>query len=245
MGSFAYVLVLIAVLMLGTAALWTVIDLYLLSVIAFAVILALLVWKDRRNFKREGILLLRRSQFGRKFIRRTGRRFPRFWKVLGTIGVFFCFSASVYIVYFLIERLAGFIMAPASMPPLGLVLPTAAATGTIAPGVFLVPFWHWIISIAVLVLVHEGLHGVMSAMEKTRIKSLGVGILAILPLAFVEPDEKQLEKKGSWAQLRVFAAGSWANFMTAGAVCLYQAFTFPWVLVLQPCMRDILPIRPT
>lgn len=222
MDLFKYLLVLVAALVVLIGAM-ELMDLYLLSVISFAVILALLVWKDRKNFKRDGILLLRRTKFGRGFIRRTGRRFPRFWKVLGTIGVFFCFGASIYIFYFLIERLVGFLMFPASMPPLGVVLPTPAATGTIAPGVFLVPFWHWIISITVLVLVHEGLHGIMSAMEKTRIKSLGVGILAILPLAFVEPDEKQLEKKGSWAQLRVFAAGSWANFMTAGVVL--AAFT--------------------
>ncbi len=216
MGSFISILVLIAVLALGIIALNVVSDLYLLSVLAFVAVLVLIVCRDRKNFEREGIVLLRRTQFGRGFIKRTGERFPRFWKALGTIGVFFGFGASVYIVYFLIERLVGFLMAPASMPPLGIVLPTAAATGTIAPGVFLVPFWHWIISIGVLVLVHEGLHGIMSAREKTRIKSLGWGILAVIPLAFVEPDEKQLEKRGAWAQLRVFAAGSWANFMTAG-----------------------------
>ncbi len=222
MGLFKYLLVLVVALVVLIGAMGLM-DLYLLSVVAFAVIMALLVWNDRKNFKRDGIVLLRRTGFGKEFIRRVGRRFPRFWKVLGTIGVLFCFGASVYIIYFLIERMVGFLMFPASMPPLGLVLPTPAATGTIAPGVFLVPFWHWIISITVLVLVHEGLHGIMSAMEKIRIKSLGVGVLAILPLAFVEPDEKQLEKKGSWAQLRVFAAGSWANFMTAGVVL--AAFT--------------------
>lgn len=218
MGSFKYLLVLIAVLAALAAALELVVDLYLFSVVAFIAVMVLIIYNDRGNFKRDSILLLRRTRFGRGFIRRTGRRFPRFWKVLGTIGVFFCFGASVYIIYFLIERLAGFIMVPASMPPLGIVLPTAAPTGTIAPGVFLVPFWHWIISIGVLILVHEGFHGIMSAREKTRIKSLGWGVLAVIPLAFVEPDEKQLEKKGAWAQLRVFAAGSWANFMTAGVV---------------------------
>jgi len=41
-------------------------------------------------------------------------------------------------------------------------------------------------------------------------------LLAIIPLAFVEPDEKQLSKKPAWSQLRVFASGSFANFMLAG-----------------------------
>ncbi len=216
MGSFGYLLVLVAAAA-AMVAVMGIADLYLLSVLAFIAILALMVYRDRRNFRRESILLLRRTKAGRGFIRRAGERFPGFWRALGTIGVFAGFGASIYMVYFLIERLVNTIMVPSSVPPLGFVLPTPAATGTIAPGVFLVPFWHWIISIGVLVLVHEGLHGIMAAMERTRIKSLGWGILAVIPLAFVEPDEKQLERKGPWAQLRVFAAGSWANFMTAGA----------------------------
>ena len=100
MNLFAYILVLIAVLVVAAGALGVVTDLYLLSVIAFVVILALIVYKDRRNFERDSILLLRRTRFGRGFIKRTGERFPRFWKVLGTIGVFFGFSASIYIFYF-------------------------------------------------------------------------------------------------------------------------------------------------
>jgi hypothetical protein len=39
-------------------------------------------------------------------------------------------------------------------------------------------------------------------------------------MAFVEPDEKQLEKKGMWPQLMVFSAGSFANFLVAGLVLL-------------------------
>lgn len=218
MGLFNYLLVLIVALALGALALEVISDLYLFSIVAFVAALVLVGLKDRKNMKRESIVLLRRTGFGRGFITRLGKRFPRFWKVLGMLGVFFGFGASVYIVYLLIERFVNFLMAPSQVPPLGIVLPTPAATGTMAPGILLVPFWYWIISIAVLVLVHEGLHGVITARERTRIKSLGWGLLAVIPLAFVEPDEEQLEKRGSWAKLRVFAAGSWANFITAGVV---------------------------
>lgn len=220
MGSFRNLVALIIILSLGAVALEVITDLYLLSIVAFAAALALIAYRDRRNLKRDSILLLRRTRAGSGLIKRLGGRFPRFWKGLGVAGVFFGFGASIYIVIFLMERLASFIMAPTSMPPLGIVLPSPSATGVIAPGLFLVPFWHWIISIAVLVFVHEGLHGVMTAAEGTRIKSLGWGLLAVIPLAFVEPDEKQLGKRGFWPQLRVFAAGSWANFITAGAVLL-------------------------
>lgn len=109
---------------------------------------------------------------------------------------------------------------------LGLVLPTASTTGSLTSGLFLVPFWYWIISIAVLVVFHEGMHGVLCAREKVPIKSLGLGLLAVIPLAFVEPDENRLKKKGTAQQMRVFAVGSFANFIIAGLCFVVFAFAF-------------------
>jgi membrane-associated protease RseP (regulator of RpoE activity) len=64
----------------------------------------------------------------------------------------------------------------------------------------------------------------MAAREKVRIKSLGWGLLAVIPMAFVEPDEKQLQKQKSWKQLRVFAVGSFANYVIAFASLAVLAF---------------------
>jgi membrane-associated protease RseP (regulator of RpoE activity) len=107
----------------------------------------------------------------------------------------------------------------------GLLVPSPTNEAVIGPGYLAVPFWYWIISIAVLVIVHEGSHGLMAAREKIRIKSLGWGLLAVIPLAFVEPDENQLKKEKPWKQLRVFAAGSFANYVTAAVSLALLAFT--------------------
>jgi len=56
----------------------------------------------------------------------------------------------------------------------------------------------------VVVVVHEGcMHN--SAAQRIKIKTSD-GFFRVLPLAFVEPDEKQLGKRPLWQQLRVFAA---------------------------------------
>jgi membrane-associated protease RseP (regulator of RpoE activity) len=195
-------------------------DWYTISVLVFVAILALIFYRDRKKVTRQSIMLIRKTQRGKKKLIRIGTGFPRFWKVLGTAGVVLCFAMSAYIFYFLIELIGSNILTGGHLPGLSLVLPAPGAEATVVPGAVLVPFWYWIIAIALLVIVHEGLHGIMAAMEKVRIKSMGWGLLLIIPLAFVEPDEKQLARKRAWPQLRVFAAGSFANFMLAGVVLL-------------------------
>ncbi|UCD03049.1 MAG: site-2 protease family protein [Candidatus Aenigmatarchaeota archaeon] len=201
-------------------------DFYLISVLVFIAILAVLVYRDRSKFKRESILLLRRTQRGKKFLIKIGTTFPRFWKVVGFVSVITGFVASVIGVKFIFDMLIMNLTAETAGPGLALVIPSLTATPVFGYGFLAVPFWYYIISIALLVIVHEGFHGIFTARERTKIKSLGVGLLAIIPLAFVEPDEEQLAKKSTWAQLRVFSAGSFANFLLAGLSLLI----FVWMI---------------
>jgi membrane-associated protease RseP (regulator of RpoE activity) len=188
---------------------------YLLTVLVFAAILAVWVYRDRHKFKRESIFLLRRTQRGRGTLIKIGTSFPRFWKAVGFVSVTVGFIVSVLGLKMLIDNLVAAIAAGAAVPSLALLLPSPTTQPILGYGYLAVPFWYWIICIAILAVVHEGFHGIFTAREKTKIKSLGFGLLAVIPLAFVEPDERQLEKKGTWPQLRVFSAGSFANFLLA------------------------------
>ena len=49
-------------------------------------------------------------------------------------------------------------------------------------------------------------------------------MLIALPLAFVEPDEKQMNKKPLLTRLSIFAAGPFANICTGAIVLLISAF---------------------
>ena len=189
-------------------------DLYTVSVLVFIAVLALFFYRDRKNVERQSILLLRKTKKGKGFITTLGRRFPRLWLVYGFLAVAVGFYVSAYIFYWLLAMTATNLTAEAA-PGLALVLPSPTTDMVAAPGVIGVPFWYWIITIFLLVLVHEGSHGVMAAREKVRIRSIGWGLLVAIPLAFVEPDERQLQREKPIKQLRVFAAGSFGNFVLA------------------------------
>jgi len=80
----------------------------------------------------------------------------------------------------------------------------------IVPGVT-VP-WEVVFALIIVAVVHELAHGVLCIVEKMKVKSSGVLLFGILPVgAFVEPDEKQLEKADVHKQRRILGAGSTSN----------------------------------
>ena len=204
-----------------------------LSFIAFLAAMAVFVVLDRKSIEAQAIFLIRRTKRGRNFIINTGRRFHRFWTWVGNIAVVTVFIASIIGVY---NLLLIFLDIVANMRPAvgvgGLVIPSPVA---VAGGGFIgVPLWYWLISVLVLMCVHEGMHGIMAASQKMKIKNLGWILLLVLPMgAFVEPDEKDVARKKPMAQLRFFAAGSFANFVTAFLIAfiiapmIFTAVTVP------------------
>ena len=62
-------------------------------------------------------------------------------------------------------------------------------------------------------IVHEGGHGLFCRVEDIGIKSMGLALIAILPVgAFVEPDEDELLRSDRGVQTRMYAAGVTNNF---------------------------------
>ncbi len=93
------------------------------------------------------------------------------------------------------------------------------------PGINL-PFFEGIIALAIVMVVHEGAHAVLSRIAKVPLLSSGIVLFGIIPIgAFVEPDEKKLERTDATKQTRVLVAGPTANMLTALAFFfLFMAF---------------------
>ena len=83
-----------------------------------------------------------------------------------------------------------------------------------------VPFWYWIIGVFLVLMAHEPMHGLLARAEKITIKSFGLLLLIALPGAFVEPDEKQIKKLSMIKKMRIYAAGSFGNFIMAAILAL-------------------------
>ncbi len=71
-----------------------------------------------------------------------------------------------------------------------------------------------VFGLLVALVVHEGAHGLLCRVEDIDIDSMGVALLAIIPVgAFVEPDHESQQRADRGSQTRMFAAGVTANFL--------------------------------
>lgn len=83
------------------------------------------------------------------------------------------------------------------------------------PGINL-DFVQGILALAIVLIVHEGMHGILARLHKLPLKSAGVVFFGFLPFgAFVDIDEKKLFKEKKEKQNAVLVAGTAANFATA------------------------------
>jgi membrane-associated protease RseP (regulator of RpoE activity) len=195
------------------------------ATISLVVVLALIVFFNRKklSFHRWGIFYaaMYRTQAGISTMDKLARKYKRFWEVATPwiIGIGFIGMA---IVTFDLARSLIQVLTGAITPTVGVVLPFKAK------GVFYVPFFYWIFSIFAILIIHEGMHGVMARAYGLKVKNSGLVVLgAIIPLipgAFVEPDEKKLLQASRKKQLAVYAAGPVANIFT-GLILMALMFT--------------------
>ena len=123
------------------------------------------------------------------------------------VGIVVAFGAMAFITWTLVSSLPSVFETPA----VSIVIP-----GVEMPGSSIyIPFFYGIIGLATVLIVHEFSHGIQSVGEKISIKSIGLLLFAIIPGAFVEPDEDELKAAKRSSRLRVYAAGSIANITLA------------------------------
>ncbi|MGB9719351.1 MAG: site-2 protease family protein [Candidatus Anstonellales archaeon] len=83
------------------------------------------------------------------------------------------------------------------------------------PGINL-PFLEGVFALALILIVHEGSHALLTRIARVRLMSSGLVFFGFIPVgAFVEPDEKHLAQRSVKEQERVLAAGTGANFFAS------------------------------
>jgi membrane-associated protease RseP (regulator of RpoE activity) len=194
-------------------------DLYLTSVLAFFAVLGVIIYKDRKNVEVKYILLMRKTKKGIVFLDKIAK-YKKFWGIVGILGVIIAFYLMFTGVFTLTEYGRKLITREVKAPGLSFIFPSPTSEAIAGPGFIGLPFWDWIIIIASVMIPHELLHGILSRVEKIKVKSMGLLLFAIFPGAFVEPDEKQLKKSKLLTKLKIYAAGSFANFLVASLLFL-------------------------
>jgi membrane-associated protease RseP (regulator of RpoE activity) len=98
----------------------------------------------------------------------------------------------------------------------------------VIPGVTIKISWGLIIGIIIVFFAHEFSHGIVARREGINLKSMGLILLVVIPGAFVEPDEEEMKKASALTRIKVYSAGSMANFVVA-ALFLVVLYAVPQV----------------
>ena len=206
-------------------------------------LLGFLIYRDRENVQRESILFYRRTDKGLDLIDKIAKRFPRFWNFYGWTGLVVGIMTIPFIVFNIVLSFSQMFQSGGTTGGPSLVAPGLSAETTFQSGISFIPVEYWVLGIGVLMIVHEMSHGIVARAEDMELNSVGWIVLGIIPGAFVEPKgENMLPEKGDkeenkdeeiddddgseassghWdqgslsSQLKVLAAGSFANYITA------------------------------
>jgi membrane-associated protease RseP (regulator of RpoE activity) len=176
--------------------------------IAFIIIwVVALLFKDRLKIDIEGPIIMRRTKRLRDFIDSVAMKSPRSWRLIMNIGILVSFFFMILVVYLILSTLSSTF----TNPQLSLVLPGVDIPGSPV----LIPLGYGIIGLMTVLVVHEFGHGIIARIEGVKIDSIGVLLLAVLPGAFVEPNEEDVQNSERIQKLRIYAAGSIFNLILA------------------------------
>lgn len=151
-------------------------------------------------------------------------------KLAGIHAMWVGFAGMLFIVLILAKGLYDVFFRPELPPPLSPILPGVAILGT-GLQVPLIIGW---LALFLVIVIHEFSHGVVARAHKIPVKSSGLMLFGPIGGAFVEPDEKRLQRRSTSAQLSVFAAGPFSNLLLALAVTLLLFF------ILSPLINTFL-----
>ena len=195
----------------------------LIFLVLFLAATSFFLYKRRKNLKREGLLYIYRTKWGINLINFIGKKYKKTLKVLSYFSIvsgYLLMIGMFYLAYILVKIyvLNPEVVRAIKIPP---ILPLVPYLPQVFKLEFLPPFYftYWIAIIAVIAITHEMAHGILAAYDKIKIKTTGFGFfpyfLPIFLAAFVEPDEKVMQKKTKFSQMAVLSAGTFANVLTA------------------------------
>lgn len=169
-------------------------------------------------------VIMWRTKRLRGFIDKIASLFSRFWKYFMNIGILVSVICMVIMAVTLIYSLTMIM----DTPSVSLILPGVEVPGS----PIFIPFFYGFIALATVIVVHEFSHGILARVEKINIKSIGLLLFAILPGAFVEPDEEDMAKLSPLSKLRIYVAGSIGNLSLAAIAMILMLISTSFIIPL-------------
>ncbi|MEM3736939.1 MAG: site-2 protease family protein [Candidatus Bathyarchaeia archaeon] len=167
------------------------------------------------------LVLIFRTKRANKFLELGARKFRRVIPIYSDISIALAVGMMAYGAYALISNIASFFIQQT-------ISPVFPAIPFITIKLESLPYF--ILSLALIVVLHECAHGITAHHEGIQVKSTGVILVGVIPGAFVEPDESNFNRATRRKRLRVLAVGSSINLISG----LLASLILTSILIANP-----------
>ncbi|RNJ76280.1 MAG: PDZ domain-containing protein [Nitrosopumilus sp. D6] len=147
-------------------------------------------------------------------------------RVFADVSVVAGFLMMGFAFWFLLNNVSNFFIAETEFAELTVLIPGVTLTSGPAIAYFL-------LSIPIVLVIHEGAHGIVAALEKIKIQTGGFAVFVALFAGFVEPDEEEFNKAKKISRMRVIGAGATSNVIFALALGV--------ILLTNPLFAIVVP----
>ena len=147
-------------------------------------------------------------------------------RIFADVSVIAGFLMMGFAFWFLFSNITNYFIQPTEFAELTVLIPGVTLTSGSA-------IMYFLLSIPIVLVIHEGAHGIVGVMEKIGIKTGGFAIFIAMFAGFVEPDEEQFSKAKKISRLRLIGAGPTSNVIFAFALGAIL-FTNPMFAMVVP-----------
>jgi membrane-associated protease RseP (regulator of RpoE activity) len=189
-------------------------------VILFYAFIVLAVYLNRKKLTKEGpFMYLYKTKLGLGLMDSAGKKLRGVIKAFGYVSVILGYLFFFFVTFILVKSAHDLIIEKPGAVGGSPVIPGLPIAGL---GITFPLIIGWI-SLLIIMIVHEFSHGVVARAHNLKVKSSGLAFFGPILGAFVEPDEKQIEKQKYWTQNSVFSAGPISN-VVLWLVCMILMF---------------------
>ena len=181
---------------------------------------------DRYGFAIKAYSLTYRNRQVNSVLVRILGRTRRWVRLFADASVVSGFAMMGFAFWFLINNVSNFFVSETDFAELTVLIPGVTLTSASS-------LMYFLLSIPIVLVMHEGAHGIVAALEKIRIKTGGFAIFIAMFAGFVEPDEDEFSNAKKISRLRVIGAGATSN--------VAFSFALGAVLLTNPLFAIVLP----
>ena len=175
---------------------------------------------ERYGFELKSYSLVYKNKQVQSVLTKMLGRTRRGIRVFADVSVIAGFIMMGFAFWFLLSNISKFFVEPTEFAELTVLIPGVTLTSTAS-------IVNFLLSIPIVLVIHEGAHGIVATLEKIKIKTGGFAIFIAMFAGFVEPDEEEFNKAKKISKLRVIGAGATSNVIFAfalGAILLTNPF---------------------